>query len=292
MSPSCAIIVCDHGLGHVRRCALMAKERERLGEQVTMFAPAASLKRLQRAIPYTKGLAVHDFSTNITPDLIRQGLPKVVEWLDRLPNIDDFETVICDNLPEILARRPDAIISAQFFWHDVIEGAAGDYAEYCDHLLEQHKPTLIGCELFAMEAVRNQPGYIPVGLYKNPELVDAAQATSQEKRTDLLITGGTTPVLREQLRRTISELLKNGPKPYEQVYVDQELIPEEAPYWMLAADFSIEMYCKLKAACCRPGLGVITDLITVGASIQPLHEANNREMEHNASVVKSISKGT
>ena len=31
MSSNCAIVVCDHGLGHIRRCALIAKARERLG---------------------------------------------------------------------------------------------------------------------------------------------------------------------------------------------------------------------------------------------------------------------
>lgn len=214
MSGTCAIVVCDHGLGHVRRCALMAKEREQSGQRVTLFAPRASVERLQRAVPSTSGLTVHDFATHTTPARIRQGIPAAVEWLEHLPNLDGFDDVICDNLPEILSRRPDATISAQFFWHDVIEGAADNYAEYCEDLLDQHKPTLIGCELFAMDAVRRQPGFNPVGLYKIPELVAAAENTPPEQRTDLLITGGTTPAVREQLQEVIDELLQKGPGKY------------------------------------------------------------------------------
>lgn len=275
----------------MRRCALIAKERARGGERVTLFAPVQSVTRLRRAIPSVVGFTVSDFATQTTQECIKEGLPSAIEWMDRLPDLDNYDTVICDNLPEILARRPDATISAQFFWHDAIEGAAADYAEYCDHLLAKHKPTVIGCERFSMEAVRKQPGFKPVGLYKNPELVAAAAATPLEQRTDLLVTGGTTPLVREQLARMVDELMLAGPGPFTRVHVDPELRPLRTPTWMLDADFTMEMYCKLKAAVCRPGLGVITDLITVGATIYPVYEPENREMKHNAYVVKSMAKG-
>ena len=265
----------------------MAKEREKTGEQVTLFAPRASVERLQRAVPSIAGLTVSDFATRTTQERVREGLPVVIEWLDRLQNLDGFDTVICDNLPEILARRADAIISAQFFWHDVIEGASREYAEHCEELLERHKPTVIGCEPFAMDAVRRQPGFQPVGLYQIPELVAAAKATLIEYRTDLLVTGGTTPAVREQLRKVIDDLLQNGPGEYRQVHVDPELIPENAPDWMVIADFSVSMYCRLKAAVCRPGLGVVTDLMTVGARIFPIYEEANSETKHNADLLFS-----
>lgn len=292
MAGSCAIVVCDHGLGHVRRCALMAKEREKTGEQVTLFAPHASVERLQRAVPSIAGLTVSDFATRTTQERVREGLPVVIEWLDRLPNLDGFDTVICDNLPEILARRADAIISAQFFWHDVIEGVSTDYAEYCEQLLDRHKPMVIGCDLFAMDAVRKQPGFKPVRLYQIPELVAAAKATPMEQRTDLLVTGGTTPAVREQLQKVISDLLQHGPGEYRWVHVDPELLPENARDWMVGADFSVGMYCRLKAAVCRPGLGVVTDLLTVGASIFPLIELGNGEMAHNSQVCRQLLQNT
>lgn len=289
MPKNSAIIVCDHGLGHVRRCALMAKEREKRGERVTIFAPRAAVKKVQIAIPATAKLSIIDFETHTTPQRIRRGLPEATEWLDRLPNLDDFQTVICDNLPEILARRPDAVVSAQFFWHDVIEGAAENYAEFCEELLAQHKPAVVGCALFSMNAVRRQPGFKPVGLYKNPDLIAAIEKTSPARRADLLVTGGTTPAARKQLNEVIDNLIKTGPSPYNRVHVDSDLIPSDAPSWMIVAQFSVEMYCQIKAAICRPGLGVLTDLITVGAEIFPVYEEGNMEMKNNAASLSMIT---
>ena len=268
----------------------MALERQRIGQQVVLFAPAASLKRIQRVIPCTTGLVVRDFSTYTTPSRIRQGLPEAVEWLARLPTLDHFDTVICDNHPEILSCRPDSIISAQFFWHDVIEDASHEYSDYCEYLLAHHRPKVIGCDIFAMEAVRRQPGFKPVGLYKNPDLVTAVEATLLHNRSSLLLTGGSTDTVRDQLQKLIVDLLVTGPGIYDRIYVDQELMPQNPPSWMSIADFSVEMYCKIGAAICRPGLGVATDLITTGATIYPLHEPSNREMSHNASILRFIQK--
>lgn len=291
MTKSTAIIVCDHGLGHVRRCALMAKELEKQDKNVTLFAPRASVERLQRALPSTAGLKVHDFATHTRPVRIREGLPGAVLWLDRLPDLDGFDTVICDNLPEILARRPDATLSAQFFWYDVVDGAARDYAAYCEEMLERHRPIVIGCDLFAMDVVRSQPGFQPVRLYAAPEFIAAARETRPEERTDLLVTGGTTPAVRAQLKGMIEELLREGSGPFERVHVDPELLPENAHEWMVKADFTVAMYRRLSAAICRPGLGVLTDLLTVGARPFVIYEDGNAEMQHNAEVLDVYGLG-
>lgn len=290
MSRNCAIIVCDHGLGHVRRCALIAKEREKLGDLVTIFAPLTAVERLQRAVPSVAGLNVYDFATHTSPERIRLGLRESVEWLDNLPALDNFDSVICDNLPELLKIRPDAMLSANFFWHDVIVGAADDYIQFCENLLSLHKPIIIGCDQFAMEHVRNQVNFRSVALYKVPELVAAAADVTSDQRTDLLVTGGTTPAVHKQLQEIVQKLLDTGPKTYIHVHVDSELMPSNPPPWMSIACFSPAMYCRIKTAICRPGLGVISDLLTVGAEIIPVFEIQNKEMSHNAKILESISK--
>lgn len=292
MNRSRAIIVCDHGLGHLRRCMLQAREMELLGEQVTLFARQSAVKRVEQAIPEVSGLSVVDFDTYTTPELIKQGLPEAIKWLDRLPRLDKFDEVISDNLPEILSIRPDAIICAQFFWHDVIQDAGKAYSDFCTNLLTEKRPTIMGCDLFAMDVVRQQPGYRPVGLYKNPALALAADNMSPGERLDLLVTGGTTSAVRPKLQKVVSELVKNGPGQFRQVHVDSSLIVERAPSWMVEATFSVDMYCRIKAAICRPGLGVVTDLLTVGAEIIPVFEGGNFEMLHNARRLEEIAQST
>jgi hypothetical protein len=288
VSSTYAIIVCDHGLGHVRRCALMAKQLERSGEHVTIFAPLKSLKRLQRSAPSFYGLNVYDFSTGTTPSIVKKGLPDSVAWLDRLPCLKEYSYVICDNLPEILVVRPDAIISAQFFWHDVIEGVAASYSDLCQYLLTKFAPTLIGCDLFAMDSVRELPGFRPVGLYKLPELAAAADIRPVACRTDLLVSGGSTPAVQAQLELIIQNLVHSGPMQYARVHIDPLVYPVNAPPWMFMADYSVDMFCSLKAGLCRPGLGILTDLLTVQADISCVYEKGNTEMMHNARVVERL----
>ena len=57
------------------------------------------------------------------------------------------------------------------------------------------------------------------------------------------------------------------------------------------ANFSVEMYRKIGVGICRPGLGVITDLLTIGAWPVAAYEKRNREMKHNASVLKTHGLG-
>ncbi len=284
-----AIIACDHGLGHVRRCALMARELEEEGKKVTLLAPIESVKKIQHVIPSAADLNVHDFSTQTRPEKIVADHPDVMAWLDRLPSLEAFDEVICDNLPEILGHRPDAVISAQFFWHDILETNDNSYRSYCEKLLEHFKPIVFGNDLFSMDAVRSQPRFQPVGLYRSPELVAASKKITPQDRTDLLVTGGTTPAVKKELSKIIQELVRTGPAPYKKIHVDPELLPNDAPHWLVSADFTIEMYCRLKAAICRPGLGVLTDLLTVGITPTVLFEEGNAEMAHNAAVIRNGS---
>ena len=287
-SNSCAIIVCDHGLGHIRRCALMAKTREIQGESVTLFAPFASIEKLQKVIPYINGLKINNFEMLTSIKKFKTGLREATEWLDRLPSLDKYQTVVCDNQPEILTRRPDAILSAQFFWHDVTIGVSKEYSEYCEDLLTKYTPKVIGCRMFSMDAVRNLPGFKSVGLYKNPNLIDAMKANRSEGCSDLLITGGSTPILRQKLKKIIRPFLTKPSKLYKYIHVDAELLPPSKPEWIVQADFSIDMYCRLKSAICRPGLGTLTDLLTVGVVPWVVHEKDNLEMCHNARIISHI----
>lgn len=288
MSASTAIIACDNGLGHVRRSALIAKQLEEEGREVTLFASAKSFAKIEKAIPSTTGLKLYDFSTQTDPTHLSSSFQRIIGWLDRIPDLSEFENVICDNLPEILELRPDARLSAQFFWHDILPSVNVQYKRYCEQLLERNRPVIQGDRLFAMNLVRSQPGFQPVDLYRSPELAVAAPKIRPEHRTDLLITGGTTPAIRKRLGRMVEEIIRSGPYSFRKVHIDPELMPSNPPNWVVQAEFSADMYCHLKAAVCRPGLGVLTDLLTVGIKPELVFEEGNHEMTHNAAVIAEL----
>ena len=285
---STIIIACDHGLGHIRRCALMARALYRAGERVVLYAPIGKYNHLRRAILSISGLNVIDFSTNTSMTLMRQDVGKAIKWIYSLPQLDKYDSVICDNLPEILSIRPDAVLSANFFWHEVIPDVSEAYSLYCWDLLDRFRPTILGNELFAMDSVRSQTGYTVVGLYKNPELSALSSANQSIARNNLLVSCGSTTKARDQFEPIVSSLMNKGPRNYDKVLFDPVLMPSNRPSWLFEADYTSDMYSTLNAAICRPGLGVVTDLLTVGARIATVYEPDNLEMAHNAKVISTL----
>jgi hypothetical protein len=282
----CAIIACGHGLGHIRRCMLMAKQRIDPDLDVTVFAPVISVSRLQGVIPSLLNINISNFDTNTSSLSCKGSLSDAISWLDKLPCLDHYDIVICDNLPEILSLRPDAIISAQFFWHIAVANCSPEYYQYCEDLLYYHNPIIIGCRFFAMDSVRSRPNFQPANMYQIPELILAASQVDKRACSDLLITGGSTPTISLTLKSYIDQLLLHPPSLFTKVHVDSQLMPPAPPSWMIKADFTLDMYLQLSHAICRPGLGTITDLLTVNSLIMPIYEADNYEMKHNHATLK------
>lgn len=283
-----ALVLCDHGLGHIRRGLIRGWEFMNDGYSVTVFAPKVAHEKLTSIIPCLEAVHVVDFSTKTEILSLRSEVKSSLAWTSRLSNIDSFDRVYCDNLPEILMVRPDATLMAQFFWHEVLVGVSLEYVELCRSLLSVHNPEILGCQLFAMNHVRTQSGFKPVQMAKNPHLVSAQLAQRDRVRTDLLITGGSTDAADAEFQQIVASVINVGQIGGWSVHVEPRLLPKNPPAWMRPARFDVEMYLSLKAAICRPGLGVVTDLITVGVLPKPLYEAGNLEMIHNAGVLNAI----
>lgn len=291
MKKKIAIIICDHGLGHIRRCILLALKRKELSEDITIFAPKKSVKKILLSTGLKlEDIKIHNFLTKTDQNKFRKKLPIILNWLNRLPNLNKFDYIICDNLVEILSIYPNTILSAQFFWHDVIKNVSKEYKNFCEKLLLRYKPKVLGCKIFSMKKIRNLKRYQPIKPYYNPRLQKFVKQTSKKKYQDLLITGGSTKVLYKEMKKIVKFFLKKRPDKFRNIYVDPQLMPTNNPGWFLEADFSLEMYSNIKAAICRPGLGVLTDLLTIKAKIYPIYEKNNQEMKHNAKILKNIYK--
>jgi hypothetical protein len=283
-----AIIASDHGLGHIRRSSLIAIQREQLGENVTLFAPLVAVRRLQSSIPSLEGIRVYDFNTGTNKNTLKACLTEAISWLQRLPTMDGYDRVICDNLPEILELRTDAVLSAQFFWHNILPNCSKDYYEFCESLLERYTPFIYGCQVFSMDCVRSRKNFRGIGMYKIPELAHSSTRRSMASRSDLLISGGSTQIVSDLLAEYVNKILEIGPMSFNKVHVDPQICPSSTPKWMIKAEFDLDMYLRLSHAICRPGLGTISDLLTVGALICPVYEENNAEMYHNHKVLQRI----
>jgi len=302
-----AVIACDHGLGHVRRCLLVSDELRTRGHDVTLLAPAGAVDRLRAAAPETAPqtadrapLHVVDFATATTPAGLRAGDAATVRWQRRLPPLDRFDRVVGDTLPEVLEIRPDAVLLAQFLWHDVLEGVDRDYRERAS-AFARTATLVVGSGPFAMPAVRDLPGFRAVGLYAGP--ADTTVRAVRHDATALLIAGGATDALRAPLGALVADLAgsahdthdapdaPDAPGGWSRVHVDRELLPSGPPAWMTAATHTSEMYDEVGAAVVRPGLGTLTELLVRRARIACVREEGNAELAHNAAAVVRLGRG-
>jgi len=296
---SVAIIACDNGLGHVRRCYLIGRELASRGCVVDLFAPRAKFSRFVTLFGAVERLANVDFSTGTTTAALRQGGDYALRWYERLPEMKKYDVVISDNLLEVLHIRPDAVLSGHFFWHDVLSELPDDYITESIRLLRDHSPLIVSSELFAMDELRVCKNFKAVGLF------GSKIATTQALDGDaLLISGGSTPALRRELRLLVNSLIAKGPGPFVTVFVDQDLLPDlrpipievtshrkEFPPWLKIANYEREMYNRTRCAICRPGIGTVTDLLQHGGRPYCVYERENGEVAHNACRLEEAGLG-
>ena len=257
---------------------LLAGALVRRNLSVTLFAEAHKVAVFSPADP---AYDVIDFSTGTSVAALRTS-KRQPAWIDRLPDLGDFDLVVCDNLPDILAIRPDAVLSGSFLWHTVVDGIHNDHVSSHEALIDRYKPQMLTCSLFSMPDVSRWTRPVPVPLYG---------AARQNQGRNLLLACGNSGEANHLARDLIAMLCGVGKGSFERVYVEPALMPSSAPSWMSPAKFDAEMYAHLSAALVRPGIGTITDALLHGCRIFSFFEAGNREMVHNATRLEELGLG-
>ena len=143
MAISVGLIACSNGLGHARRLILIANNLSEYGASVTLFAPKVSVERISKALQIEIRFTFIDFDTQTSADLLRIGNYQSLFWEERLPNLSNFDVVISDNLPEILAIRPDAWLSGNFFWHEALQDISPQYRMRATQLIRSNRPNML-----------------------------------------------------------------------------------------------------------------------------------------------------
>ena len=144
---------------------------------------------------------------------------------------------------------------------------------------------MIGVDAFAMPAVRTETKFHPVGLYRYCHQMKV-------RKDSLLISIGRGGVVADAFRPVVENLGRSPcPEGIRYVFVEPELVPDNPPDWFLTADFTCEMFARLRAAVVRPGLGTICDVLSSGAPLFVAFEEGNLEMRHNAEKLREMCYG-
>lgn len=286
MPHSACLIACSNGLGHVRRSVLIGNELENLGIAVTLFAPDISIKRVVEALGIGREFHSVDFDTYTSAETLCAGNSCSLMWEQRLPNMENFDIVISDNLPEILAVRSDSWLSGNFLWHEALPNISPQYRMRALNLIDVNQPHMLS--------------FLPFSSIENSKNVKShwcampqVNAESQSiVRDSLLISSGTGGEIAHEYKNFIDSLISSERNPFRVVYVEPELLPPNRPEWMQPAKFTQAMFSTLIATICRPGFGIIADCIEHSVRMFLVFEHQNREMHSNSNSLQLHGCGT
>ena len=275
-----ALFACSNGYGHIKRLLLLSQALSLTGANPVLFAPKMSTELIAKKEGITT-YSVNDFNTNTSKENWQDG--SAINWIKFVPNLSKFDVVICDNMIEILLIRPDAWISGSFFWHDAFNNFPVHLKKKSLELLKQYKPRMISSELFSSDQLHLHTELYEVGLYSGYSLDNHFS-----KKTDALIACGIGGSVKTHARDFVSNLVNKGATKFNKVWVDPSILPSNYPSWMSPASFSKEMYQKTLVSIIRPGVGSITNSLSVGARVFPFYESDNLEMTFNVSRLNSF----
>jgi len=276
------LLACSNGMGHVRRMLALALALREFGARPVVIAEGRKLARLAQAygvdppelIEFSGPTARSDWVTAFGSD-----------WIRDLPDLDDYDEVVSDNLVEVLERRSDAWMSGSFFWHRALSGFPTCRFEHAESLLHRHRPRMVSSSLFTSPYLAASARLIEVGLYAIPRGVTSGGGT------DALVACGTGGGADAEASALLQEIAA-GPRPcFGTVWVEPCIYKAGMPAWMQAATFTPAMYAGLRCAVIRPGVGTATDALLAGARVFSFYEAGNDEMRVNAMRISAAGVG-
>lgn len=282
---SVALIVCPNGMGHARRMTVLANSLVSLGCDVSLFLPYYAKDKLKVFSP-DKRIKKQFIRIESVEDVIADP----AGFMRKIGSLDDFDQVISDNCVEILRFRQDAWLSGSFLWHETgVPWLEHSYIMESRTLLRDLQPRMISSALFTSSYLGQLTGLREVGLYHQTTYV-----TELVEKNSLLLSCGLGGPLLEEVGSLIKRLVSSWapPSPIKTMWVEPELMPPNAPSWLLPANFSSEMFRSVLATVSRPGVGTITDSIRYGSKFFAFHEAGNSEMSHNAAMLKLEGLGS
>jgi hypothetical protein len=211
---------------------------------------------------------------------------RLLAWEERLtavPELADASLVIADNLPQVLAHRPDAVVAGSFLWSDVLEAAhptsaaVRAFVERERELLDTARPPMVCVEDLVMPGVRRRTKAVAVGWMCDRDVVD----TGPSPRA-VAVLGGRTGAADDLLRPVAEELVAQG----VEVFAPAELDAAGTKPFDHDADWA-----HVAVVVGRPGAGTLTDCVARAIPIVAVHEPGNSELEHNATRVEALGIG-
>lgn len=278
------IIACDNGLGHVKRSIILADQLIFENYNVDLVCSQKKFKKFCQILKISKKLNNIDIKINfMTKD---ENLELRVKVLKKFLHVNKYDLVISDNLIEVLFLRPDAVILANFWWHDVIDYKKETLFSF-KKILDKCDPITIGSELFATKGVKKNKNFKSIGFITK----NIYQGKKKNSFRNLLISVGASGISLDLYKSFFSKHLNLLKKEFNHIYCDPILVNGlNLDSSLIIADYSQEMYKKINVAIVRPGLGTIIDLLSNQCVPICIYEKNS-EMINNGKIIENNKIG-
>ena len=206
--------------------------------------------------------------------------------------LQNIDVLISDNLiyPLSALEIKYKFCIAQFFWHDLLtfDKLSENSREIVDleiEYLKRNKFVIYGSNLFSMPSVSNHKLFKPVELVENPLL---RKPQKEKKRKGILITDGTTKRSRDYLNEITPNIIEISLKHGLDVYLSPRLLNKNNSHKVQKFEYTSKDFSKIQIGICRPGLGIISDLLYSEAIPIPCFSEVNAEMEFNKEQINKL----
>ena len=255
--------VCANGLGHLDRCVSLAQEiKKKTNYKIKIYCSKTGFDALNLKHKFHKSeiYVVKDMKYLKEESFDEKYWKKVLRH-----QANKNQVFISDNLINFLKLKPECIIIANFFWHDV-DIQARNQERKLNALLKVTQPRVIGHHFFSMPIVKSG-NFHPFGYGLKPRSKSTVGGKS------LLISSGGSGRAIQIFREKKLEILSIA-QGFNEIFLDKYLIStfSEDLENFRVADFSVNMFDNISYAISRPGMGTLKELYLKKIPYMPIFE--------------------
>ena len=127
-----AIIPSNNGLGHIRRCSIIANELSKKNK-VHFY----TLNKKAKKFKFRKKIKIINFDTKI--NFNSQYFKNNKKWINQFIKNNYYDIYFSDNLPEVVFLKKKIFLYANFFWHHLYKKKNSYRAKEIDNLIIKKK---------------------------------------------------------------------------------------------------------------------------------------------------------
>ncbi len=263
-----AIFPCNNGLGHIKRSFEVAHKINNK-VKIDFFVKKDAINKFKK----NKNLSIKILkSPKNLDDFSKPTYPK---WVYDL-NVNKYDFIYSDTLPELILKRNRIIIFANFFWNKIFKLKNKIFKEidkklilnkiYTNYLFF-HGPSMKGKQIIKI-------GFF--GKFSNNKFLE---------NNNILISVGTAKLINS--KKIINKIKKiiNENKNYN-FYIDGKYLNFLKKLKnVYLAEHNDKMFKKISIAIIKPGFSIISDCLRNGIPIFCFDDMQNEEFKYNSSVI-------